>query len=482
VLWTGSDDGRVHVSRDGGANWVDVTPPDMPEAMVNAIDLSHRVPGRAYIAVTRYKFDDFTPMAWRTDDYGASWTSITDGIADEHWVRVVREDPVQDGLLYAGTEQGLYLSTDFGAHWQPFGLNLPRTPITDLTIQRERNDLVVATSGWGFWILDDLSGLQQWAGASGAAVDDAVGLRFFEPRPAIRVAGGGFGAGRGATVGRNPPDGAIFDLWVDQVPEGEVSLEVSDASGQVVRRLATEPDTLVGDGRLSLRPGLNRIAWNLRSSDLYRVPGLYVFGSTRGQRVPPGRYTVRVTGADWSLEQPLDVLIDPRVPEQAATIAEQSAFLADVRREIEALHRGVVELGAVRGDIDALVERLEGWEGEAAAAPAELGRALTRSLTEVEDSLVQWNTHDGQTVLDAPSRINFQYLILWGNAEGADSGITEGMTTLFDDLNARWWPLRDRLEQLLGPELDAFNEAVRELGMPAVARPAARAGTPPPVS
>jgi hypothetical protein len=266
------------------------------------------------------------------------------------------------------------------------------------------------------------------------------------------------------------------------VPEGEVSLEVSDASGQVVRRLATEPDTLVGDGRLSLRPGLNRIAWNLRSSDLYRVPGLYVFGSTRGQRVPPGRYTVRVTGADWSLEQPLDVLIDPRVPEQAATIAEQSAFLADVRREIEALHRGVVELGAVRGDIDALVERLEGWEGEAAAAPAELGRALTRSLTEVEDSLVQWNTHDGQTVLDAPSRINFQYLILWGNAEGADSGITEGMTTLFDDLNARWWPLRDRLEQLLGPELDAFNEAVRELGMPAVARPAARAGTPPPVS
>ena len=477
LLWTGSDDGRVHVSRDDGATWTDVTPRGLPEAQINAIDPSPHDPARAYIAVTRYKVDDFTPMAYRTDDYGASWTPIVDGFAEEHWVRVVREDPTTPGLLYAGTEQGLYLSTSNGEQWMPFGLNLPRTPITDITVQGPRNDLVISTSGWGFWILDDLSPLQQFvAGESdsstGAQRSADGGVTLFAPRVAIRDAAPGGRAG--GDVGQNPPEGALIDIFIEQGPDASVALEVIDAQGRVVRRFAAEPDEDAGDALLRLRSGLNRINWDLRYAPVFRVPGLFVFGSTRGQRAIPGDYTVRLSWSDERLEVPLTIAPDPRIDVAKARYAEQDAFLASVRSEIEALHRSVVDLDDVRTQIEALVERLEAQtddaEGPLGDALSE-GHELVRAFTEVEDSLVQWETYDGQTVLNAPSRINFQYLILWGNAEGADSGITKGQQDLFNDLNARWWPLRERLQQLFDEGIRSFNEKIEEAGVPPIDAP-----------
>ncbi len=494
LIWTGSDDGLVHLTRDGGATWADVTPEGLPEGQVNAIEASPHDPATAYMAFTRYKFDDFTPQAYRTHDYGESWERITRGFAEEDWVRVVREDPVRQGLLYAGTEGGVYVSFDDGESWQTLRLNLPRTPVTDLEIQRQRNDLVASTSGWGFWVLDDLSPLQQ--------ADSALGreMHLYRNREAIRAAGLGGGGGRGAT-GRNPPNGAIVDFYLNQAPEGEVRLEILTQGGELVRAYSTEPESEAGEGRLSVKAGMNRHVWDLRYPSVFRVPDLYVFGSLQGRRVVPGTYMVRLTAGDREQTATVQVRGDPRLNTALEAYRAQDQLTGEIVEEIETLHRAVVRLGKVREQVKGVLGRLpelrgdrpEGPEGrsrlqdrlaaetEAAASshmeldPLErvetLGVALVDSLTMVEDSLVQWNTHDGQTVLNAPSRINFQYIYLMGSVEGADDGVTQGAEDVFRELNARWHPLRDRLEVLLSEKVAIFNDAIREAGIEPVMIP-----------
>jgi hypothetical protein len=233
TIWTGSDDGLVHLTRDSGAHWDGVTPPAIGEAMINAIDVSPHDPATAYVAVTRYKFNDFTPLAFKTNDYGKTWKKIVSGIPDEAWVRVVREDPKRRGLLYMGTELGVFVSFDDGESWDPLQLNLPVTPVTDLMIQKRENDLVASTAGRSFWILDDLSPLQQ--------IDSSVTsakLHLFAPRPAYRVERG-FSFGAPVAVGKNPPAGAILDFVVAEVSEEKekkLTLEILDSSGSLVRR------------------------------------------------------------------------------------------------------------------------------------------------------------------------------------------------------------------------------------------------------
>ena len=459
LIWTGSDDGLVHVTRDGGASWKDVTPDGLPEGLVNAIDPSPHDPAKAYIAFSRYKFDDFTPHAFKTEDYGENWTAITDGFEADHWIRVVREDPVRPGLLYAGTEAGVYVSFDDGDSWKPLRLDLPLTPVTDLQVQRDRNDLVASTSGWGFWVLDDLSVLQQ------AKASEEPGVRLFQNRDAYRAVGLGGGGGNG-TTGENPPNGAILDFFLPEVPDAGVALEILTEDGETVRSFATEPDEDAGQENLSVKSGMNRLIWNLRHQDVYRVPGLYSFGSLQGRRVVPGTYTARLMVGDEEHTVRVRVLKDPRVETTQATYEEQDAFLRQVVYETEALHRSVVRLGEVRDQVEEVLKRvgeMEGTDGVRA-----LGVALVDSLTTVEDSLVQRRTYDGQTVLNAPSRINFQYIYMMGAVEGSDEGVNEGAREVFQELNSRWYPLRDHLESLLRQGVATFNIAVREAGIPPV--------------
>ncbi len=294
LLWAGSDDGMVHLSRDNGATWKDITPAGMPEwGTVNSIELSAHDEGRAFIAVHRYRTADNTPYIFRTDDFGATWVRIADGrngIPEDHFVRVVREDPERKGLLFAGTEFGLYVSLDDGSSWQPFQLDLPVTPITDMAVKR--GDLVVATQGRSFWILDDLSPLRQMT------ADVLMGdFHLFAPRDVIRWAdgsGGRRGPGGGAE-GKNPPFGAMIHYLLPEAGDGddadEVRLEILDADGEVLRSMSsTKPEKQAPNiwrklfpeffepPKLDAREGANRWVWNLRLPDADHRRGCRALG------------------------------------------------------------------------------------------------------------------------------------------------------------------------------------------------------------
>ncbi len=464
TLWTGSDDGLIHLTRDDGATWTDVTPHDMglPAGQINAIEVSPHDPATAYVAYTSYKFNDFTPHVLVTTDYGASWDDRTDGVPAEAWTKVVREDPVRPGLLYLGTETGLYVSWDQGERWQSLQLNLPNTPINDLIVQGPENDLVAATSGRSFWILDDLTPLQH----AGEA-DDGAPARLLPPRHAWRIAGGG-GGGGGGTVGQNPPAGALLHVVLAEAPAetDTVTLEILTEAGERVRTLSTHPDEERSPGArpLELGAGLNRVVWNLRHESIPNIPGAYVFGSLQGRRVVPGTYQVRLTAGGQTTTQPLEVRMDPRV--DAATVAalqEQDAFVAEVAAELTAIHHAAMDVDDLNAQIDALLERAEGRDGADRARDAAAG--LTDDLTAVADSLYQARTVDGQTVINFPSRLKFQYVWLHGNAESAETGVTQGSRDVLGDLRVRWTEHRATVEQLLGPRLDDFNRLLEELGL-----------------
>jgi photosystem II stability/assembly factor-like uncharacterized protein len=469
TIWTGSDDGLVHLTRDSGAHWDRVTPPAIGEAMINAIDVSPHDPATAYVAVTRYKFNDFTPLAFKTNDYGKTWKRIVSGIPDEAWVRVVREDPKRRGLLYMGTELGVFVSFDDGESWDSLQLNLPVTPVTDLRIQERENDLVASTAGRSFWILDDLSPLQQ--------VDSSVTsakLHLFAPRPAYRVERG-FGFGAPVAVGKNPPAGAILDFIVAEVSEEKekkLTLEILDSSGSLVRRYPPEaPPEGPAAERDPWKPkaGMNRVSWDLRHESPKRVPGLFSFGGLRGRKVVPGTYQVRLTAGGESRTQPLEVKRDPRLDTEASAYREQDDFLKNVASEISAIHEGVVRLRGVREQVQAFLDRTK--EREDAAAIQDPGKALVEKLDAMEDQLIQKRTVDGQTVINFPVRLNHHFIILHGAVDSSEEGLIEGAKDRFADLMAQWNEKKAALDSLLGGELDKFNALVREKGIPPVILP-----------
>jgi photosystem II stability/assembly factor-like uncharacterized protein len=466
VIWTGSDDGLVHLTRDDGATWTDVTPGGLAEGQINSIEVSPHDPATAYLTITRYKFNDFTPHVYVTTDYGAHWSERTQGIAPDAWARVVREDPVRPGLLYLGTELGMYVSWDRGERWQPMQLNLPLTPITDLMVQRRENDLVAATSGRSFWILDDLAPLQQ--------AQDPEGREgyLYAPRHAYRLAGGG-GFGGGSNVGQNPPTGAVLDFWLAEKPaeDDTVKIEILTAAGDVVRTLSTAPDAEVSPEAKPLAPtaGHNRVTWDLRHERIPNIPGAYVFGSLAGRRVVPGSYQVRLTSGDAVQTRSLEVRSDPRVDATMAEYVEQDQFVAQVASELTEIHHAAIDVNDVDEQIETLMGRIEGRDG--ADQVAVLADSLAADLETVADSLYQARVVDGQTVINFPSRLKFQYVWLHGNADGADAGVTRGSEDVLRDLRVRWTTHREAVEELLGQRLDELNRLLSEHGFGAIIRP-----------
>ena len=468
TIWVGSDDGLVHVTRNGGMQWENVTPGDVEEGIVNAIELSPHNPAAAYIAFTRYKFNDFTPYIYKTDDYGQSWRQVVTGIASEAHVRVVREDPVRRGLLYAGTEAGLYASWDDGNQWQSLQLNMPVTPITDLKVQQRDNDLVAATGGRGFWILDDLSPLQQ-------VIDHAVTARLhlLKPRDAYRVAGGGGFGGPASDLGKNPPMGAVIDFYVAAVSDSSpVTLEFLDEVGNVVRSFSSAQEgeeEADSTALLKVKGGHNRFAWNLRHEAVKNVPGQYVFGTLQGRRVVPGSYTVRITSGEESQTEVFSVLKDPRVDATDRGFREQDQLVTEISGELLEIHERVIQLRSVREQIEDLMARINETDG--VETVSEAATELVDRLAALEDSLVQNRTVDGQTVINFPSRLNFHYTYLMGAVESAEGIVTAGAQQMFRDLEAQWSVFRAELDGLLGEDLARLNSLVAQSSIPAVVVP-----------
>ena len=309
TIWAGTDDGLVHITRDGGSNWEEVTPEGIGESLINAIEISPHDPGTAYLAVNNYKFNDFTPHIFKTTDYGQSWSRLVEGIAEEAFVRVVREDPMRQDLLYAGTETGMYVSFNGGEQWQPFQMNLPVVAITDLKVQN--NDLVAATQGRSFWILDDLSPLHQM---NVEIANQQVHL--FKPSNAYRINRGG----RSETyLGKNPPSGAIIYYSLSELADSAVvTLAILNAAGDTVRTYDSNPPPNTPTGgnsgapkHLPKKEGMNRYVWDFRHNDLTQIPGVFTYGSMQGHRVPPGTYTAIVGVEGVESRQTFDVLPDP---------------------------------------------------------------------------------------------------------------------------------------------------------------------------
>jgi len=460
TLWVGTDDGRVHITRDGGGSWSEITPRGLPRyGTVDAIEVSPHQPGRAYIAVHAYRLDDFSPYVFRTNDYGGSWQRLTDGrngIPADHPVRVVREDPDRQGLLYAGTEFGLFVSFDDGARWQSLQLNLPVTPVTDLAVQRK--DLVVATQGRSFWILDDLTTLHQ---LDREMAREQVWL--FDPRDPYRVDIGGAFRPRWPDY---PREGVWIFYHLASATDGELTLEILDADGDVVKSFTSDSATAreAGDPALPQETGQNRFVWNLRYPGVDEVDDAVVWGFTGGPKAVPGTYRARLVVGDVSQTREFEVLKDPRQENVTQQDLEAQFELAvAIRDTLSEVYEAIRTIRSVREQVKSVATYAEkAGAGEDLKARSD---SIARKLTDIEEQLMQTKNESNQDPLNFPPQLDNQFAYLYGYVAGPDARPTAGAFTRFDDLNGQWGELRDQLTSVLSTEVAAFNRQLAERGV-----------------
>jgi hypothetical protein len=481
VLWVGSDDGLVQVSRDAGKTWANVTPKDMPEWIrINSIDASPFDAGTAYVAATNYQLDDFRPYLYKTSDYGKTWTKIVNGIPEKHFTRVIREDPNHKGLLVAGTEFGLYISFDDGANWKPFQLNLPVVPITDLAFNKKEQELIVATQGRAFWILDDVPMIYQLNGS--VQTEDA---HLFKPKDTYRVGGGrGFGGGRGAgAVGENPPTGAVIYYYLKDKPKGDLTLEFLDKAGKVVNHYSSRapvqaprapgaedeeenPFRGAPPPRVTVQAGMNRFVWNLRYRDATTFPGLIMWaGSVTGPRVSPGTYTVRLTVDGKTQSQTFEVKKDPRLQTTPEDYAKQLSLALQIRDKLSETNDSVIRIRELRKQLDDYTKRDDKRVAEAA-------KELVKKLTAVEEELYQTKNRASEDPLNFPIKLNNKLAYVMGTVESSDNAPTAQSYMVYEDLATQVNGQLKTLSAVLTSDLAAFNKLIHDQNVPAVEIPA----------
>ncbi|HEX9794074.1 MAG TPA: family 16 glycoside hydrolase [Planctomycetota bacterium] len=483
VIWTGSDDGLVHLTRDGGANWSQVTPPVklLPAwAQINSIEADPFEPGGLYLAATRYRSDDFRPFLLRTLDYGKTWQRIDKGIPADHFTRVVRADPLRRGVLYAGTERGMYLSFDDGKNWRPFQLNLPQVPITDLAVRD--GDLVVATQGRSFWVLDDLTPLRQMGEELTAG---EFGL--YAPRPTYRLRGGR--AEASPTEGRNPHPGVMIRYFLrEDLGDEELKLEILGPEGAVIEAFTARGEAADDAGEqaededaeepaaLETDAGSHQVVWDMQYPDAEDFKGMILWsGGVDGPRAVPGSYRARLTKGGEVRTVGFEILADPRSAASQADLQAQFDFLLRIRDELSRVHRGVDRIRAVRGQIEALLARMDAAEEHQALR--DTGAQLSVALTAIEETLYQTKNRSGQDPLNFPIRLNDKLAGVASNASRGDFAPTAQAQEVLAALQPQLDAAIDELERILTQDLPAFDAQIRASGIPAVsAGPARPAG------
>jgi hypothetical protein len=456
VIWVGSDDGLVHVTRDGGKNWSKVTPAGAPEfVMWNSIDPDPFTKGGAYITGTRYKMGDYKPYIYKTEDYGKTWKKITNGIDNEHFTRVTRADPKRKGLLYSGTETGMYISFDDGANWKPFQLNLPIVPITDLAIKD--NNLIAATQGRSFWLIDDLTPLHQLNNQIAQSKH-----HLYKPMDAVRF-GGAPGFGRAPkTAGQNHPGGVMVNFYFKEkpAPDTEVKLAFYEADGDLIKEYSTKakerPDQLV-----DLKDGGNTFTWNMRYPDIKRFEGMVLWaGRSVAPRAVPGEYKVRLTVGDQMQEATFNIVKDPRVEVSQEDLQAQFDFVWQINQKVSEAHQTIIDIRDIKKQLKAYTEILKDKpEGKEIVEKAQ---AIDKELSKVEAELYQVQNRSGQDPLNFPIKLTDKLAGVGALSNAGDSRPTQQATEVRTDLTVKVDKELSTYRTIRDTQLPAFNKLVRD--------------------
>ena len=474
LIWVGTDDGLIQITRDGGKNWANVTPKEMPEwSRISLIEASPFDAGTAYVAVDRHQWDELLPYIYKTSDYGKTWTRINNGIPNNTFVRAVREDPKKRGLLYAGTETGVYVSFNDGANWRPLQLNLPTTPIHDLVVKND--DLVLATHGRSFWILDDLSPLRQF--------NDEVAkqdVHLYTPATAYRMQNSTEEPPKPILVGQNPPPGAVLYYYLKDAPQGEVTIEILDAGGTVIRKYSSskteeldeppDPDDKKPDKEIKVEAGLNRFVWDMRYEGATRVPDYHLWEYNDGRLGPlavPGQYQVRLTVDGKSQSAPLEVKLDPRLDVAQADLQRQLDLRLQIRDQLSHVYEAVNQIQDVRAQVGGLQKRLP--ENKALATAAS---DLDQKLLVVRDNLAQMKIRANEDSLRYPQRVDSKLAYLaMAVGDGTDSPPTEAEYREFDKLKKQADEFLANWAELQKTDLAAFQRMVAGQNIQAIVVP-----------
>ena len=454
LLWTGSDDGLIHVSKDGGQNWQNVTPPAAGQWMMwNCVETDPFTKGKAYFVGTKYKSDDFAPYIFKTDDYGKTWVKITNGIAASHFARCLRADKKIKGLLYAGTEYGMYISYDDGANWKPFQLNLPMVPITDLTIKE--NDLIVATQGRSFWVLDDLTVVQQKA----AGITEK-NLHVFPVNDAYRY--DGYQNLNAKNGGINPPNGSVINYWIKNTTDSsKVGIEVMDKNHKQIKLFAT--DAKEKDNKIEISKGMNQFVWDMNYPPAEKIDGQILWnGPAGGPKAAPGVYYYKIKADKDSAEGSFIIKANPVYKMSQQDYEDQFNFLITVRDKFSEIQKAIKSIGDIRKQINDFTARVGNDLPKEIKQQAD---TINKQMTSVEEALHQTKAKSGQDVLNYPIRLDDKISGLYNFAASGTAAPAKQVKDAYSELSARADEQLNKLKKIFSDDLPALNKMIREKGL-----------------
>ncbi|MEM1136442.1 MAG: glycosyl hydrolase [Bacteroidota bacterium] len=460
LIWAGSDDGLIHVSRDGGKNWENVTPSGMPEwMMINSIDADPFVKGGAYVAGTKYKSGDYQPYLYKTKDYGKSWTKITSGIDGSHFTRVVRADPTKKGLLYAGTETGMYFSFDDGASWKPFQLNLPVVPITDLTIKDD--NLIVATQGRSLWVIDDLTPLYQ--------ISEEVAKRdtyLFKPKDSYRIAGSQETDLK--TAGTNHPGGVMVHYYLANEPDTATNIEISflQTDGEVIKTFSNKAEDKVLK-LTDFKEGFNRFVWDMRYANAKDFEGMILWwASMNGPKAVPGDYKVKFKINGKEQIQDFSILADPRTSSTVADMQKQFDFLISVRDKVTEAHETIKAIKEARNQLNTLTKRI--FSDSTMNEIADAAKEIDKKMTVVENTLYQTKNKSRQDPLNYPIKLTNKLAHLNSLMGMGDGAPTKQAIAFKAEVSEKIDQQINIWEEIKNQEIPELNRMVREKQIDAI--------------
>ena len=471
VIYTGSDDGIVSLTRDNGAHWQNITPPGLEECLINAIEVSPFDKATVYIATTRYKFNDHTPALYKSTDYGKTWIKIINGIPNGAFTRVVREDDTRKDLLFAGAETGIYISWNGGKNWEPFQLNMPVTPITDLKVFK--GNLIASTSGRSFWVLDDLDLIRQYKKDSSFLI--------FTPSPAYMVNGSSeldetspeF-TGLGSSSGINPSTGVVIYYQLPTVKDtDQITMEIKDPAGNLVHWFSSKKDSTYKkyDGGPPAEPvlmkakGLNRFVWNMRYATMPGVPDVYIESSYSGHKAMPGKYSITLKLNDKKVSAEAEILANPLYSTDAATYKEYNTIMSSMENELTMMHKMVNKINEKRVQMESLLGSLT--DEKYAPLKTEI-TVLTSKMKAWDEEMIQRKTKVYDDADNFPAKFTANYLFLINETESEIPRVNQSSLDRMKELDGEWTTLKSRGVEILDKDIPEMNKKLWEAGVGAV--------------